>query len=115
VDDTQLRTLRELAKAGDLSQRELSRKIGLSLGSANYAVNALLKQGYIEVVRFKNSRNRLAYRYVLTPHGLRAKAAGTCVFLRRRIEEYDNLKKEIEALKEELDGNSEPETLVPEG
>ncbi len=101
MDELQFRTLRELAKDGTLSQRDLSRRMGLSLGRVNYLVNALLRAGYIKASRFKNSRNKIAYMYMLTPKGMSAKLSQTCHFLQRKLEEYHRLKEEIEALRRE--------------
>jgi EPS-associated MarR family transcriptional regulator len=101
MDETHFKTLRELAKDGTLSQRELSKRMGLSLGRANFVVNALLGEGYIRAQRFKNSKNKIAYRYILTPKGISTKLSQTYDFLQRKTEEYERLKKEIEALRDE--------------
>ena len=101
MDEHQFKTLRELAKDGTLSQRELSRKMGLSLGRVNYLVNELVRAGYIKADRFKNSRNKIGYMYVLTPKGLSMKLAQTYHFLQRKLEEYHRLKEEIETLRRE--------------
>jgi EPS-associated MarR family transcriptional regulator len=101
MDESQFKTLRELAKDGTLSQRDLSKKIGLSLGRVNYLVNALLQKGYIKARRFKNSRNKIGYMYILTPKGVSAKITETYHFLQRKLEEYDRLREEIEILKQE--------------
>ena len=101
MDESQFRTLRELAKDCSLSQRDLSRKMGLSLGRVNYLVNALLKKGYIKARRFKNSRNKIAYMYIVTPKGLSTKMAQTYNFLQRKTEEFERLKREIELLRTE--------------
>ena len=101
MDDTQFKTLRELAKNGTLSQRALSRKMGVSLGRINYLVNELLKKGYIKAKRFKNSRNKIGYMYILTPKGVSEKIAQTYRFLQRKRDEYDRLKQEIEMLQRE--------------
>jgi EPS-associated MarR family transcriptional regulator len=101
MDESQFKTLRELAKDGTLSQRDLSKKMGLSLGRVNYLVNALLQKGYIKARRFKNSRNKIAYMYILTPKGVSAKITQTYHFLQRKLEEYDKIKEEIEILRHE--------------
>ena len=99
MDESQFKTLRELARDGTLSQRELSRKMGVSLGRVNYLVNALLSKGYIKARRFKNSRNKIAYMYVLTPRGISVKLNQTYDFLQRKMDEFDRLKEEIETLR----------------
>ncbi|MBI5641473.1 MAG: MarR family EPS-associated transcriptional regulator [Nitrospirae bacterium] len=101
MDESQFRTLRELAKDGTLSQRELSRKMGLSLGRVNYLVNALLGKGYIKAERFKNSKNKIGYMYILTPKGISTRMTQTYNFLQRKLDEFEQLKKEIEVLREE--------------
>jgi EPS-associated MarR family transcriptional regulator len=103
MDETHFKTLRELAKDGTLSQRELSRRMGLSLGRANFVVNALLRKGYIKAQRFKNSKNKIAYRYILTPKGVSTKLSQTYDFLQRKTEEYNRLREEIEKLREETE------------
>ncbi len=105
MDETHFNTLRELARDGSLSQRELSRKMGLSLGRVNYVVNALLKKGYIKARRFKNSKNKSAYMYVLTPKGMSTKFTQTYGFLQRKLDEFEKLKKEIETLRRETQVN----------
>lgn len=101
MDESHFKTLRELAKDGTLSQRELSRKMGLSLGRVNYIVNSLLKQGHIKAKRFKNSNNKIGYMYIMTPKGISTKVAQTYNFLQRKLDEFENLKKEIETLRRE--------------
>lgn len=104
MDESQFKTLRELAKDGTLSQRELSRIMGLSLGRVNYIVNALLRKGYIKARRFKNSKNKIGYMYNLTPKGMSIKLTQTYGFLQRKIDEFERLRQEIEMLKKEADG-----------
>lgn len=101
MDESQFKALRELAKDGTLSQRDLSRKMGLSLGRVNYVVRALLEKGYLKAKRFKNSRKKIGYMYVLTPKGISARATQTYNFLQRKHEEFERLKKEIEMLRNE--------------
>src|SRR5512143_2009819 len=101
MDESQFKTLRELAKDGSLSQRDLSRKMGLSLGRVNYLVNALIKKGYIKTTRFKNSRNKMAYMYILTPKGISVRLTQTYSFLQRKLNEFENLQREIEVLRRE--------------
>jgi len=103
MDEFQFKTLRELARDGTLSQRELSRKMGLSLGRVNYLVNELLRAGYIKANRFKNSKNKIAYMYIVTPKGVSVKLAQTYNFLQRKLDEYHRLKDEIETLRQETE------------
>jgi len=101
MTETQFKTLRELAKDSTLSQRDLSQKMGLSLGRVNYIINALVEKGYIKAERFKNSKNKMGYMYVLTPHGIAEKFRQTQAFLLRKTTEYEELRNEIEYLSQE--------------
>lgn len=91
--------LKELSFNNHLTQRDLSKRLNLSLGSINYALKALIKKGYIKVQRFKDSNNKAKYIYVLTPKWAYEKAELIKDFMRMKIEEYNNLQKEIEELK----------------
>ena len=84
-----------------LSQRELSRELGISLGKVNYCVRALMQVGWIKATNFKNSQNKAAYMYLLTPRGVEQKAQIAVSFLKRKIEEYEVLRVEIEQLRVE--------------
>ena len=103
MDESHFNTLRELSKDGTLSQRDLSKRIGLSLGRVNYIVNALLKEGYIKAKRFKNSKKKIGYMYIITPKGLSTKMTQTYDFLQKKREEFDRLKQEIETLRRETE------------
>lgn len=94
--------MRLLTDSPDLPQRELAHRLGLSLGKTNYCLRALIDKGWVKVNNFRNSQNKLAYAYVLTPQGMAAKAATTAAFLRRKQEEYLNLEREIEQLRVEV-------------
>ncbi|SDB55024.1 EPS-associated transcriptional regulator, MarR family [Desulfonatronum thiosulfatophilum] len=86
----------------EVSQRELARKAGISLGKVNYCLRALVDKGCIKVMNFKNAENKVNYLYKLTPSGLEEKARVTVQFLRRKVEEYDRLPLEIAELKAEV-------------
>jgi EPS-associated MarR family transcriptional regulator len=103
MDEHHLKTLKELSKDSALSQRDLAKRLGLSLGSVNYVLNALLDKGLVKAERFKNSKNKLAYMYHLTPDGIKEKVGLTYHFLQRKREEYDSLGMEIEELRRELE------------
>jgi EPS-associated MarR family transcriptional regulator len=102
MNEAQFRTLRELSEAREISQRDLSKKIGLSLGSVNFILKELIKKGYVKAQRFKNSHNKAAYIYVLTPQGINERVRQTQYFLQLKLEEYEKLQKEIEQLKGEM-------------
>jgi EPS-associated MarR family transcriptional regulator len=101
-DDIHYRILRALEANPEITQRELAEVLGMSLGKANYCVRALIEQGWVKAKNFKNSRNKLAYAYLLTPQGLEAKARITYRFLKRKLEEYEALEQEIERLRAEI-------------
>lgn len=96
--ELQFRVLRLLESNPHLTQRELSKALGVSLGGINYCLNALVVKGSVKVQNFKNNDNKWAYAYLLTPQGLADKAALTSSFLKRKIQEYQQLKEEIESL-----------------
>ena len=90
----------------DISQRDLAREMGISLGKTNYCLKALMDKGWLKARNFKNSNNKIAYAYVLTPKGLSEKAKITARFLKRKVREYELLKSEIEQLKQEVSESS---------
>ena len=102
MEDTHLRLLRLLEARPDLSQRDLARELGTSLGKVNYCLNALIDKGLVKVRNFRNSNNKLAYAYLLTPRGIESKATITVHFLKRKMAEYETLKAEIEQLQHEV-------------
>jgi len=96
-----LSVLREIEADPEMTQRALSLRLGLSLGKINFLVKALIEKGLIKAENFKNSKNKSAYLYTLTPRGLEEKTKATYHFLKRKIEEYENLEVEIKQLKKE--------------
>jgi EPS-associated MarR family transcriptional regulator len=102
LDAPHLSALRELARDGTLSQRELAARLGVSLGRTNYLVRALIGKGLVKARRFKNARNKLAYRYALTPEGVLEKVRVTRRFLEAKVLEYEALRREIEQLSLEV-------------
>ncbi len=94
-----IRTLEALQQHPTLSQRELAVVLGVSLGKANYCLRALLAKGLLKAQNFKNSKNKLAYAYTLTPAGVAARAELTAEFLRVKVMEYERLSVEIAQLK----------------
>ena len=100
-EETHYKVLRILEQNPQVSQRELARELGVSLGKANYCLKALVEKGLVKASNFKNSANKLAYFYVLTPSGIEAKTKISVRFLQRKIEEYEALGAEIEQLKKE--------------
>jgi EPS-associated MarR family transcriptional regulator len=94
-----LKVLNVLEKNASPTQRELSQDMRLSLGKINYLLTSLIKAGFITVRRFKNSKKKRAYLYLLTPEGLKQRAVLTRKFLFQKMKEYEDLKREIEDLK----------------
>ena len=94
----------------DLTQRELAEKLGMSVGGLNYCLNALIDKGLVKMQNFSNSKNKFKYIYLLTPQGFAEKAALTSRFLRRKMDEYEALKAEIEALRSEVEKPGEERT-----
>jgi EPS-associated MarR family transcriptional regulator len=111
-DSVQLELMRLLDKNAELSQREVASKLGVSLGKANYVLRALIEKGFVKAENYRNSTNKLAYFYLLTPSGIAAKAELTKNFLERKMREYEALRLEIEQLRVESSrnaaGRSEP-------
>jgi EPS-associated MarR family transcriptional regulator len=97
-----LAVLRLLQQRPDMSQRELSEALGLSLGKTHYVLHSLLDRGLVKAGNFRRSGNKLAYAYVLTPSGLREKLRLTRAFLQRKEAEFEQLQRTIAALKNEL-------------
>ena len=90
----------------DITQRELAIKLGISLGKVNYCLKGLIGKGWLKARNFKNSNNKIAYAYVLTPKGLCEKVKITGRFLNRKVREYEMLKIEIEQLRKEASESS---------
>ena len=102
-DDARYRIMRLIQGNPDISQRRLSRELGISLGGVNYCLTALAEKGLVKVERFRASETKMNYVYVLTPRGLSEKARLTRGFLVRKMAEYEMLKLEIDSIRHELD------------
>lgn len=95
-----LKLLNVLENNASPTQRELSKNIDISLGKINFLLTEMVKAGYIKIQKFKNSKNKRAYFYVLTPEGMKKKKVLTQKFLENKIKEYDRLREEISQLKQ---------------
>jgi EPS-associated MarR family transcriptional regulator len=104
-EELRFKVLRALEQQPDLSQRQLAEMLGVSLGKANYLLHALLDKGLLKARNFRNSQNKLAYAYLLTPSGIAQKAELTRGYLERKTAEYEALKDEIELLHADLAAN----------
>ena len=91
--------IRKIYKSSYLSQRNMSIQLGFSLGKLNYCLNRLKKHGLIRIRRFKDSKNKLNYAYVLTPRGMKARTKLTIDYMKQKMKEYDELKKELRSQK----------------
>lgn len=88
--------LRKIRDKPELTQRQLAVELGFSLGKINYCLKALKNKGLVKIKNFKNNPNKINYIYVLTPKGIQQKTKLTLEFMKRKMQEYDELKKEIE-------------------
>ena len=102
-EDTYFRVLRMLQDNPDMTQREIAEKLGVSTSGLNYCLKALIDKGLVKVQNFSQSKNKFGYIYVLTPQGLAEKAQLTGRFLKRKMQEYEELRKEIEVLQAVVD------------
>jgi EPS-associated MarR family transcriptional regulator len=101
-EEIYFRIMRLLEAHPDMSQRELAVHVGISLGSLNYCIKALMDKGFIKLENFQNSKHKFKYFYILTPTGIAQKVVLTGIFLKRKMQEYEALKVEIEGLESEL-------------
>ena len=106
-EETHFRIMRLLQDNPDLTQRELASRLGISVGSLNFCLNALIDKGFVKMANFQKSKNKFKCIYLLTPQGIAEKVALTSRFLQRKMEEYDALKNEIDTLQAELSHNKE--------
>ena len=101
TDEIRYQLLKRLEQNPNLTQRELAEALGISLGKTNYCLNSLIERGWIKAQNFRKNQHKLGYAYLLTAKGLDEKAQVTLQFLKRKQQEYDELVKELEALREE--------------
>jgi len=101
--ELEYRALKLLEQYPQITQRQLSKELGVSLGKAHYMIKALVEVGWIKLENFQRSDNKLGYAYLLTPAGVVEKANITRQFLQRKQREYQQLKREIEQLQIEVD------------
>ncbi len=93
--------LKQLQNDPNISQRDLAHALGISLGKVNYCMKGLIGKGLVKAKNFRNSGNKLAYAYYLTPVGIEEKARVTMSFLKSRVSQYEELEKEIKELRKE--------------
>ena len=102
-ETTRYGLLKTLEENPGLSQRDLAKRLGVSLGKINFCLNALVAKGSLKISNFRNSDNKLAYAYLLTPSGVEQKARMTVQFLKYKVQEYERLRAEIEELQREAE------------
>jgi EPS-associated MarR family transcriptional regulator len=110
ADELRYKLMRLLEANPKVSQRDVAREFGISLGKVNYCLQALIRKGWIKASQFKNSQNKVAYRYLLTPRGIEEKATLTVEFLQSKMREYAMLRAEIEQLRREAESSVPPQT-----
>lgn len=103
TDPQRLELLKLLHDQPQMSQRDLARAMGVSLGKANYCLKALMEKGLVKLGNFRRNPDKREYAYLLTPAGLEEKTRITLAFLKRKLTEYEALEKEIEQLRGELE------------
>jgi EPS-associated MarR family transcriptional regulator len=108
ADELRYKLMRLLEANPKVSQRDVAREFGISLGKVNYCLKALIRKGWVKASHFKNSQNKLAYKYLLTPRGIEEKASLTVRFLHSKLDEYAMLRAEIEQLRREAESHAPP-------
>ena len=101
TEEVSYRLLKLLEPSPRLSQRQVAQELGFSLGKVNFCLNSLVDKGWIKATNFKNSGNKTAYMYLLTPRGIEEKARVTVRFLQSKMREYEALRDEIEQIRDE--------------
>jgi len=101
----QLNVMRKIDENRNLTQRDLAEELGFSLGKLNYCIKELQIRGFIKMNNFRKSKNKMKYIYMLTPGGITAKTKLTINFMKRKMQEFDELKKELEQSKKHVDSN----------
>ncbi len=102
-EESHLKVLRLIESNPRMSQRDLAVAMGVSLGKTNYCIKALLDKGFIKMQNFRNSQNKRAYVYLLTPAGVEEKASIAVRFLKYKVQEYERLRAEILELQREAE------------
>ena len=104
AEEIHYKLMRLLNANPKMSQRDVARELGVSLGKVNYCLRALIRKGWIKVTNFKNSNNKAAYMYLLTPNGLEQKTSLALRFLHSKLREYEQLRAEIRQMRQEAEG-----------
>ena len=108
TDEYRYKILKKIEAEPEISPRELARVLGISLGKANFCLNALMEKGLVKANNFRHSQNRRGYIYLLTPKGVEEKAKVAVQFLKFKLAEYETIKAEIQQLQHDVEsGNCE--------
>lgn len=107
MNEEQYKVMRLLEANPEMSQRDVAQELGISLGKTNYSLRALVRKGWIKAVNFKNSRNKAAYMYLLTPRGVDEKGRLAVKYLQIKTREYEALRREIEQMRKETKGRAQ--------
>ena len=113
TDETNFRLMRILAERPDISQRDLAEELGVSLGKVNYCLRALLQKSWVKAQNFRNSSNKVAYIYLLTPAGIEARSKLTVAFLKRKKAEYEHIRQDIDRLQLEVESQRSAKSKTP--
>ena len=100
--DVEYYLLREIASKSEFTQLELAEKIGVSVGKVNYVLSALVQKGIVKMEKFKQSKSKKGYLYLLTPNGIKEKKVITLNFIIRKMDEYERLEREIGRARQEI-------------
>ena len=106
INQDQFNILRKISNSKNVTQRQLASKLGLSLGKLNYCIKALKKKGLVKIKNFGRNPHKERYLYILTPKGISQKTKLALNFMKRKMKEYDELKKEVESIKQNYKQNS---------
>ena len=105
--EVRYRILKILSTEPHISQREMARRMGISLGKTNYVLSVLAEKGIIKIKRLKNAHQKIPYVYHLTPRGLEQKAKITARFLKRKLSEYEEIKTQLKEIGEDLEQDTD--------
>ena len=105
-EQDQFEILRKIQKTPESSQRELAEELGFSLGKLNYCLKALQKKGLVKLQNFQKKTNKISYlQYAITPKGISERTKLTINFMKRKMKEYDELKRELKKINKNVDNS----------
>ena len=113
-EDAKLRIMRLISHDASMSSRQIAKSVGVSHGSAYYILAALVKKGFVKLDNFRTNPNKRGYSYLLTSKGIHEKSLLTYQFIKRKRLEFENLRREIKMLENEVGTDSTPSILKKE-